>query len=155
MKMHTYHVQDDCTDSSGRLHLKGSKRELPEGIKVPPQFQRVGTRDLDPKSENEQAVSKKLDLRRQMADLGMTEDAMPDLATDVKTHERFLALAKMAAQSGNTPPRATEDDDRAALIEQARSLGMNPHPNTGVAKLKEMIASATPQNPAPSGQATE
>jgi hypothetical protein len=32
--------------------------------------------------------------------------------------------------------------DKVALMEQARALGLNPHANTGVAKLQEMIAAA-------------
>lgn len=31
-------------------------------------------------------------------------------------------------------------DDRALLLEEAKELGLKPHPNTGVEKLKAMIA---------------
>jgi hypothetical protein len=33
-------------------------------------------------------------------------------------------------------------DERATLLEQARGLGLSPHPLTGVAKLREAIAAA-------------
>lgn len=33
-------------------------------------------------------------------------------------------------------------DDKAALLEQARALGLTPHPNTGAEKLKQLISEA-------------
>lgn len=45
-----------------------------------------------------------------------------------------------------TAPAEPVADDKAALLEQARALGLDPHPNTGVAKLKALIADAPPQS---------
>jgi hypothetical protein len=35
-----------------------------------------------------------------------------------------------------------EPDERVALLEQAKALGLNPHPRTGADKLREAIAAA-------------
>ncbi|WP_059416166.1 hypothetical protein [Cupriavidus basilensis] len=37
---------------------------------------------------------------------------------------------------------ATAQADKAALLEQARALGLDPHANTGVEKLKQLISEA-------------
>ena len=41
-------------------------------------------------------------------------------------------------QEGDAPAQA----DKAALLEQARALGLDPHANTGVEKLKQLISEA-------------
>lgn len=38
---------------------------------------------------------------------------------------------------------APKEPDKAELLAQARDLGLDPHPNTGVEKLAQMIADAS------------
>lgn len=43
---------------------------------------------------------------------------------------------------GKKAKKAETDDEREKLLEQARDLGLKPHPNTGIKKLNTMITDA-------------
>ena len=51
-----------------------------------------------------------------------------------------LALVEKPVKK--TEVKTEGEDERLALVEKAKELGLNPHPNTGVAKLKSKIAEA-------------
>ena len=69
---------------------------------------------------------------------------------DVKyTFERFeqelknVGFVRADKKVEETPDSTDEaNDERSALFEEARALGLEPHHRTGVEKLKEMIAEA-------------
>lgn len=55
--------------------------------------------------------------------------------------EEHVAVGPKAEGEGEDAGDAAQGD-RAALLEQARALGLTPHPNTGAEKLKQLISEA-------------
>lgn len=53
-----------------------------------------------------------------------------------------LSDEQLDAGDGKKAKKAETDDEREKLLEQARDLGLKPHPNTGIEKLNTMIADA-------------
>ena len=82
-------------------------------------------------------------------DTSKTKDANPSLTERQKLEARAseLGIAFTADTSDEDLTNAIAEgeqakaqDDREALLKEARNLGLNPNTNTGVDKLKKMIA---------------
>lgn len=63
-------------------------------------------------------------------------------------YPKWITLADgsgITVQNADEEAAATakdEPDERAALLDQAKELGLNPHHKSGIDKLREMIAAA-------------